>query len=327
MSGLSHFSDPDLLCGIGEDAGVYRLREDLAIVQSVDFFPPIVDDPYDFGAIAAANALSDIYTMGARPITALNLLAFPRKLGTDTITQIMRGGAEKVAEAGAVIIGGHSVNDDEPKYGLAVTGAVRPDEMLTSGGAQPGDALVLTKKIGVGIICSIAKSRGGAFGELAARGPAISEEVYDSAVTAMKRLNKNSAEAMIRAGVNACTDVTGFGLLGHARTMAENSGVKLVISYSATPRYDGIERYAIAGTKGGGERNYEWIRQLLELGPGVSKEQTMIMCDPQTSGGLLISIPAGKAERLTDMLRAKGEIAEVIGRVEDGRPGFTGLVA
>ncbi len=327
MSGLDPFSHPDLLYGFntGDDTGVFRLRDDLAIVQSVDFFSPIVDDPYEFGRIAAANALSDIYTSGATPVTALNIIGFPLKLGAELITDILRGGGDAVEEAGAVILGGHTVDDKEPKYGLAVTGIVNPAKMITNSGARPGDALLLTKKIGVGIISNITKLKNGAPGTPGAGGPAIPENVCEEAITAMMRLNKNASAAMVEFGVNACTDVSGFGLLGHARNIAVNSGLSLSISYSKTPVYEGVEELAIQGSKGGGERNYSWARNFLRRADGVSTRQVMVMCDPQTSGGLLMAVDPNKAEKLTERIRDGGGDAAIIGKADEGEPGVIKL--
>lgn len=304
---------------------MFRLRDGLAIVQSVDFFSPNVDDPFEFGRIAAANALSDIYTNGATPVTALNIIGFPCKLGTDTITQILRGGADAVKEAGALILGGHTINDEEPKYGLAVTGIVNPATMITNSGAKPGDALVLTKKIGVGIVTSMAKLKSRSPGLPGGDGKAMPESVLKEAIAAMMRLNKSASEAMVEFDVNACTDISGFGLLGHARNIAGNSGVSLSISYSRTPRYEGVEHSAIRGAKGGGERNYKWIRNFLHTLDGVSTEQVMVMCDPQTSGGLLMAVDGDRAEKLAKRLRDGGDEAAIIGEAQQGEPGVIKL--
>lgn len=291
------------------------MSESLALAQSVDILTPIVDDPYMFGRIAAANSLADIYAVGARPYTALNILCYPRKLGMDIVAQILRGGADTVAEAGAVLLGGHSMEDDEPKYGLAVTGLVDPARMITSGGARPGDALILTKKIGTGILNKLIKSRKPPKGAPPAR-------VHDEAAESMARLNKAAAEAMIEHGANACTDVTGFGLLGHAANMAGASGVRIVINYSAVPMFDGVETHATACSRGACERNREGVEKALTAAPGLDKNKLMVMLDPQTSGGLLISVPGEKAEALVKKLREGGdEVSTVIGRVEEGPPG------
>ena len=217
--------DPNLLVGIstGDDAAVYRLGEELALVQTLDFFPPIVDDPYWFGAIAAANALSDVYAMGAKPLLALNIVGFPMDMDKAILGQILRGGHDKVHEAGAVIAGGHTIDDAEPKYGLAVTGVVRPGAQVTNSGARPGDALVLTKPIGTGIIATAGKEG------------RVDQETLDRTIQLMATLNRAASEAMLEVGVNACTDITGFGLLGHLSTMAASSGVSARVSLAAVP--------------------------------------------------------------------------------------------
>ena len=230
LAGLPCFTDPNLLYGLnpGNDTGVYRLREDLAIVQTVDFFTPIVDNPYEFGQIAAANALSDCYTMGAKPVTGLNLVSYPCAVGLDTLGEILRGGAEKMIEAGAVIVGGHSIDDPEPKYGIAVTGIVDPRAMITNTQARPGDSLVLTKKIGTGIVTTLNKPPDGFAGwmrrfHLGGDGhTSIPKEVYEEAVRSMRTLNQRAGEIMVEFGAHACTDVTGYGLLGHAHNVARS---------------------------------------------------------------------------------------------------------
>lgn len=321
---MAPFADPNLLYGFnpGDDTGVYKLSDEVALVQSVDFFTPIVDDPYQFGRIAAANAFSDLYTMGAKPLLALNIVGFPCKVGVEIISDILRGGADATREAGAVILGGHSVDDAEPKYGLAVTGVVHPGKMITSHGARPGDALILTKKIGVGIIANMAKLASGPLGGLRARGPAIAQAVHDEAVAAMMRLNRSAAEVMVGCGARACTDISGFGLLGHGLNMAEASGARLVFGYGAVPRFDGIEAHAIPGTKGGGERNYHWVKEKLTVAQGVTHEQVMALCDAQTSGGLLIAAPPERADETLRRLHEGGDAASaIVGRVEQGPPG------
>ena len=240
MSQFEPFSDPNLLYGTnaGDDTGVYRLREDLAIVQTVDFFTPIVDDPYAYGQIAAANALSDCFTMGAQPITGLNLVGFPCQIGLDVLGRILAGGADKMREAGGVIVGGHSVDDVEPKYGIAVTGTVDPRIMVTNQGAKPGDKLVLTKKIGTGVVTNVTKqvnpvvrAARGIFG----KNGSLRDGVFEEAVESMKTLNKEASECMMRVGVNACTDVTGFGLLGHLHNVMEASGARARVVFSDVP--------------------------------------------------------------------------------------------
>lgn len=299
----------------------------MAIVQTVDFFTPIVDDPYDFGAIAAANALSDCFTMGARVVTGLNLVAFPCHLGLEPLGEILRGGAEKMMEAGGVILGGHSVDDPEPKYGIAVTGTVDPRKMITNTGAKPGDVLILTKKIGTGIITNMRKTRTG-FGKIlgmisgGSGHKAIRDEVYEEALEGMKTLNRTAGELMTEAGAGACTDITGFGLLGHAHNVAEASGAGFEISYAAVPKYDGIEAHAINGTKGGGERNRQWVRKFVRLESGVGENEFAVLCDAQTSGPLLISIDPARAEFLVGKMKAAGVPAPaIIGKVIDEESG------
>ena len=298
----------------------------------MDFFTPIVDNAYDFGAIAAANALGDCFTMGARPVTGLNLVSFPRRMGLEMLREILRGGAEKMLEAGGVIVGGHSVDDPEPKYGIAVTGVVDPRKMITNAGAKPGDALLLTKKIGTGIITSTRKSRTG-FGKVLGRfaggneHKGIRDDVYEEAVEAMKTLNQTAGELMVEAGAGACTDVTGFGLLGHAHNVAEASGAAFEISYDAVPKYEGIEAFALAGTKGGGERNRHWVKEFARLENGVGESEFAILCDAQTSGPLLIAIDAAKAEPFIEKLKSAGVPAPaVIGKVLDGPAGHVRVV-
>jgi selenide,water dikinase len=314
---------PDLLYGtnVGDDTGVFRLREDLALVQTVDFFTPVVDDPFLFGQIAAANALSDIYTMGARPITALNLVAFPCKLGMHQLSAILRGGQSKVAEAGAVIVGGHSVEDQEPKYGLAVTGVVDPRRMVTNSGARPGQKLILTKKIGTGIISNLRKMSGGLLEKVKGRKP-FSPQVEEEAIQSMVTLNGVAARIMQEFGASACTDVTGFGLLGHARNVAEASGVSLEIQAGRVPSFPGVLDAAVEGTAGGGHRNRDHVESAVRRDPDVTEKQFHLLCDAQTSGGLLMSVDAERAEGLLHAMHQAGVIhAAVIGRVLEENPG------
>ncbi len=323
MSKISSSADRNLLFGFsaGDDTGVYKISEDIAIVQSVDFFTPIVDDPYQFGQIAAANAFSDLYTVGARPLTALNIVAFPRRLGMETLADILKGGADMAAEAGASILGGHSVADDEPKYGMAVTGIVHPDKMITNRGALPGDALILTKKLGTGIISNVRKDEGSLFGRPGAGGD-ITDDVCEEALISMMRLNKSASRLMAEYGVRACTDVTGFGLIGHAGAIAEASRVSLVINYSQVPRFDGVENVAIKGTKGGGERNHNWMKKRITLTGDVTLSQLMVLCDAQTSGGLLMAAPKENSGAFVEKLKSGGDTsAAIIGHVEAGETG------
>ncbi len=291
----------------------------------MDFFTPIVDDPYAYGQIAAANALSDCFAMGAQPITGLNLVAFPCDIGLDILGRILTGGAEKVREAGAVILGGHSVDDPEPKYGIAVTGTVDPRRMVTNQGAKPGDKLILTKKIGTGIVTNVtkavnpvAKAARSIFGG----GGKLKEGVFEEAVASMSALNKKASEAMMKIGVNATTDITGFGLLGHLHNVMEASGARARVRFTEVPRFDDLLPLALAGTAGGGEKNRHWTKEFVEPGGGVSDEMIAILNDAQTSGGLLIAVEAAKALPLVQALHSAGVAAAgIIGEVIDGPAG------
>jgi selenide,water dikinase len=298
---------PDLLEGFDKfsDAGVFRLREDLAIVQTVDFFPPIVDQPEEYGRIAAANSLSDVYAMGARPITALSVVGFPERLEPALLGRIMRGGAEKVLEAGAIIIGGHSVVDQEIKFGLAVTGLVHPDKVVKNGGARPGDSLVLTKPLGTGAISTAGK---------AGKAP---PEALRVAVAVMSTLNRDASEAMLRVRAHAATDITGFGLLGHAREMAEASGATLLIEAGRVPFLVGARELARKRLlSGGAARNRKFLSERVTVEAGVAAEVEALFFDSETSGGLLIALPEEAARGLVEEMRSKGHgDTAVIGRV------------
>ncbi len=292
------------------DAGVYRIAEDCALVQSVDFFTPIVNDPRSYGRIAAANALSDIYAMGGKPLTVMNLVGFPACLEQDVLVEILKGGAEKVHEAGAVVVGGHTVEDDEPKYGLAVTGLVDPKKLITTVGARPGDILVLTKPLGVGILAT------------ALKGDVIQESQMAEAIHGMQTLNRAAAEVMLRVGVNACTDITGFGLLGHALELAEASQVGIEIEASALHVYPQVmELAAIGMIPVGSYRNRDHYLPRVVNRERVAAEIVDILADPQTSGGLLISVPAGSLAQLNADLEAAGCSAFNIGRIVAEHPG------
>jgi selenide, water dikinase len=301
---LPAVDDPRLLIGsaTADDAGVVRVRDDLALVQTVDFFTPIVDDPYDFGRIAAANALSDVYAMGAEPLSALNLVAFPlERLGPAVLGEILRGGGDVVREAGALLVGGHSIDDPEPKYGLAVTGTVDPARVLSNAGGQAGDALVLTKPLGVGAI-STALKRGGGDGLLA------------PAVAAMTALNAAGARAARAAGAHAMTDVTGFGLLGHLRELTAASGLAAEVEAGAVPAIEGVEALlrGDGAVSGGSRRNRAHAETFTHFAPGVEEWRRRLVCDATTSGGLLVAVAA---ERAADVPGAR------IGRLVDGPPG------
>ncbi len=295
---LPKFEHPDLLVGleVPDDAGVYRLRPDLAIVQTVDFFTPVVDDPYTFGQVAAANALSDIYAMGAVPLTALNLVAFPIcTLGAPVLQEILRGGCDKVVEAGAVILGGHSIDDDEPKYGLAVTGIVHPDRIVTNQGAQPGDWLVLTKPLGTGVLAT------------ALKGGLLDPETERLLGETMATLNAGASRAMRQVGVDACTDVTGFGLLGHLQELAGNSWVDVEIEATAVPYLPQARKLAGQGIiPAGAYNNRRHLQPYVEIAGVVSPAEQDLLYDPQTSGGLLMAVPETNLEKLLAALRQEG---------------------
>ncbi|KQL46656.1 selenide, water dikinase [Brevibacillus choshinensis] len=306
--------DPRLLVGVetSDDAGVFQLNDDLAIVQTLDFFTPIVDDPYWFGQIAAANAISDVFAMGGKPITVLNIVGFPiSKLDPSILTDILRGAADKVAEAGAVLVGGHSIDDPEPKFGLAVTGTVHPSRVLTNAGAKPGDVLILTKPIGVGIQTTAIKR------------DALSVEQTELVMTVMATLNKYAAECMESFPVHACTDVTGFGLLGHTLEMAEGSQAGIRIYANDVPVLPGTRDLAEQGIiPGGSKSNFRWVADRVQFPEDMDELDRLILCDAVTSGGLLISVPAAEGTRLLEELHAQGiEWAKIIGEVVANHPG------
>ena len=298
----------DLLVGTStaDDAGVFRIAPDLALVQTVDFFTPIVDDAFQFGAIAAANALSDVYAMGGEPKTALNVACFPQSgVPLEVLTDILRGGLAKAEEAGVVVVGGHTVIDEEIKFGMAVTGLVHPDRILRNVGARPGDALVLTKALGTGIVATALKRGAGSPAEQAA------------AIESMAALNAAAARVLRGFEVHACTDVTGFGLLGHGYEMAHGSGVRLALVAERLPLLPGARALAAAGhLTGGCKRNRDWLADKVEVAAAVPADLAEIAWDPQTSGGLLAAVPAATAPRLLDAFRAAGVRAATIGAVE-----------
>lgn len=306
-------------CDSFADAAVYRLREDLALVQTLDFFTPVVDDPYLFGQIAAANALSDVYAMGAQPLTAMNIVCFPsRTLDLTILGDILRGGAHKVLEAGALIVGGHSVEDNEPKYGLSVTGTVHPHKLITNSNAKPGDCLILTKPLGSGLILTAAKAE-----------MAVPNEL-ETAILVMKALNRDASLAMSAIGVNAATDITGFGFLGHAREVAIASGVSLEISFSRIPLLRGALRAAGMGlVPGGAYANWENVAAGITVvnKTSVGQRELDVLCDPQTSGGLLIFASQAKEQELLAALAARNVAAATVGRVTDGKQGNIAILA
>ena len=301
---------PDLLVGLGapDDAAVYQLNADQAIIATADFFPPVVDDPHAYGAIAAANALSDVYAMGGAPLFALNLAAFPEDLPAEVSGAILRGGAEKVREAGAVIAGGHTITDREPKYGLAVTGLVQPGQLFTKGGARPGDRLVLTKALGTGVVTTALKNG------------RVEAADLEAAVASMLRLNRVAAQLGRQAGAHAVTDITGYGLLGHAHEMAHLSGARLVIDYAALPWLPGVRRYAEAWVfPGGATRNAEYYARWVSVERDLAEWEKQLLYDPQTSGGLLLAVPVENVPALLAGLAAAGEAGWEIGSVEPGQ--------
>lgn len=307
---LRHFpkpSDPNLLLGIGtgDDAAVYRLSDESALVLTVDVFTPVVDDPYEYGLIAAANAFSDIYAKGGRPLLALNVAAFPRKLPLDTLAEIFRGGADKAAEAGVLIVGGHTIDDPEPKYGLAVTGLVHPAKFISNAGARPGDLLYLTKPLGLGVITTGIKQE------------KTPPDVAGEATRVMTELNRAASEAMLEAAAHACTDVTGFGLLGHLYEMVEASGTGALISANAVPVLDGARALAGQGAvPGGTARNLEWLSDKVRWAPETDEITRILLADAQTSGGLLIAVAPERASGLEDALHSRGvEIVARIGQI------------
>jgi selenide,water dikinase len=289
-----------------EDAGVYKLTDDLAIVQTVDFFTPIVDDPYDFGRIAAANSLSDVYAMGGKPLTALNIVCFPQgTLDISILREVLQGGLDKMHEAGVILVGGHSVEDPELKYGLAVTGTIHPDKVVYNNGAKVGDRLILTKPLGTGIIST------------AIKGGAASEAAIARIVKSMTMLNRTASELMQEVGVNACTDITGFGLLGHAAEMIECTEVSMVIDSSAVPFFPEARELAEMGMIPGGlHRNRDFRKDMMAIDEKVPQYLQDILFDPQTSGGLLLAVPPKKAPKLLELLY-EGGVAEaaIIGEV------------
>ncbi|MCL2745670.1 MAG: selenide, water dikinase SelD [Coriobacteriia bacterium] len=290
---LAALQDDDLLLGFetSDDAAVFRINDETAVLLTVDFFTPIVDDPYDFGRIAAANALSDIYAMGGRPVTAMNLLAFSCALGAEVVGEVLRGGAEKVAEAGAVIVGGHTIDDAEPKYGLSVMGTVHPDRVLYNRGARCGDTLVLTKALGTGIW-----------------GTALKRELHNdqypparAAIEAMAQLNKEAAEAIDAEAVHACTDITGFGLVGHLHEMMAASGTVATVELDKLPLLDGVWELAAAGIRPGKTSELtSWARDFTNFDTPLPPDQMdcwySVVCDPQTSGGLLLAMDQAAAD-------------------------------
>jgi selenide, water dikinase len=289
-----------------EDAGVYKINEDTALVQTLDFFTPVVDDPYTFGQIAAANSLSDVYAMGGRPITAMNIVCFPvQSMDISVLQAVLRGGLEKMREAGVVLVGGHSVDDQEIKYGLSVTGTIHPLKILTKEGSRTGNKLILTKPLGTGIITTALKA------DMAGR------QTAELIIRSMSELNRQASEIMLEVGVEACTDITGFGLLGHACEMVENTPQGLLIYADQVPLFpETLELAQMGLVPGGLYRNRDYRKPLVHIHPGVDQFLAEALFDPQTSGGLLISVAAAKADQLLQKLHQAGiSRAAVIGEV------------
>ncbi len=314
MCSLTLKKDPNLLVGIegSDDAGIYRLTDDIALIQTLDFFTPIVDDPFDFGRIAAANALSDVYAMGGRPLTAMNIVCFPIKdMDKSILSSILQGGLEVIHQAGAVMVGGHSVEDPELKYGLSVTGIVHPKKFLTNAGAKPGDLLILTKPLGTGILATALKAS------------ELSKNAALHATEQMATLNKDAAEVMSEVGVSACTDITGFGLLGHCLEMAKASHVGIRIDTQKVPIIPEVKTFAAMGLiPGGSYANQNFYLKDLWIDSNVDSILLDILFDPQTSGGLLISVPKNKALALVQNLKKRNVLsANIIGSIENKTPG------
>lgn len=308
MCGLPVITDPNVIRGISswDDAGVYQLNDELAIIQTIDFFTPIVDDPYDFGQVAAANALSDVYAMGGKPLTAMNIVCFPIKsLDILVLKDILRGGIDKMLEAEVVLVGGHSIDDAELKYGLSVTGTVHPKQLVTNSGAKAGDKLILTKPLGTGIINTAVKAG------------VVEEKTVAKITRCMATLNAKASELMQEVGVHACTDITGFGLLGHTATLALNSQVGIHFYLASIPFFPEASEFAQQGLCPAGlYRNKEFYSNAVRISSEVPAHMQDILFDAQTSGGLLICLEPEKAERLLERLQQNGvEDAVIIGEV------------
>lgn len=308
LSRLPQSSHPDLLVGFNkaDDAGVFRINENQALVQTLDFFPPIVDDPYHFGRIAAANALSDVYAMGGRPITALNIVAFPTgDLPAEYLTEILRGGGEKVEEAGAVVVGGHSIKDKELKFGVSVTGLVHPDRIITNSGAKEGDVLFLTKPLGTGLITTGIKRQ------------IVDDDLVAIVIETMAMLNRIASEQMVKYGASAATDITGYGLLGHTYEMASGSGITISLSADQLPLLPQALELAEKGMiPGGANANRDYLTGKVFIESSVDRNLVHVMFDPQTSGGLLIAIDQARADEFKRELIVRKIPAHVVGQVE-----------
>lgn len=290
-----------------DDAAVYRIDDEKAVVLTMDFFTPVVDDPYIFGQIAAANSLSDIYAMGGKPATAMNIACFPNCLSLDILANIIKGGADKVKEAGAIIIGGHTVEDNEPKYGLSVMGFINPKSIITNTDAKPGDILILTKPLGLGILTTAIKAN------------LLSSDVVDKAASIMAYLNKDACDAMLQVGVNSCTDITGFGFLGHSLEMAEASSVSFEIWSNRLPIIgESMDLAKMGIIPAGAYKNRNYVGSRALINKGIKQEVSDILFDPQTSGGLLISVEESKSVQLLDLLKKNNRTeCSLIGRVRE----------
>lgn len=305
---MPKFNDPNLLVGIdtSDDAAVYKINEETAVIETVDFFTPVVDDPYLFGMIAAANSLSDIYAMGGKPLFALNIVCFPTCLPLDILGEILRGGADKVKEAGAVIAGGHTIDDKEPKYGLAVTGAVNPKRVLSNSNAKIGDVLILTKPIGTGIL------------NTAVKGGAATKRNMEDVSETMAYLNKYAMDIACRYDINSCTDITGFGLLGHLYEMASGSGVSMRLHYANIPIIKGTEDFAKMGIiPAGAYRNRDYLKDKVVFDSKIEEYKKDVLFDPQTSGGLLLSTNRSNADKLMEELKTIKTSCSIIGEVTE----------
>lgn len=307
LASLTQSKHPDLLVGFNkaDDAGVFRISSDMALVQTVDFFPPIVDDAYQFGQIAAANAVSDVYAMGGKPLTALNIVCFPvDELPVQILTRVLEGAGKKLEEAGVVVLGGHSIKDTELKFGVAVTGLINPKKIFTNAGAKVGDRLFLTKPLGTGIVTTGVKRN------------VVSHDIVERVVASMIKLNKSACDLMIKYGANAATDITGYGLLGHAYEMAAASKVSIQLFPNAIPIIEGAKELAERGIlTGGADGNREFMVGNVSFPQGFDKNLEHILYDPQTSGGLLIAMPRKKADDFSDALKKNRLSHEIIGEV------------
>lgn len=318
LAGLEKPNDPNLLVGIetSDDAAIYRVSDDIAMVNTVDFITPPVDDPYWFGQISAANSISDVYSMGGKPLTALNLVMFPSKnLDMGILKEILRGGHDKVNEAGACLVGGHSVDDNEPKYGLCVNGVVHPDRIITNAGAKPGDALILTKPLGSGVLFNAVRAKKYTFADL-----------EKETLPIIASLNGKAMELARKSDLHSCTDVTGFGILGHSLEMATGSNTHIYLDYIALPFYAGaLDMYQRGQTTGSNGANRAMVaRHNFSFSCQLAKYEEEILYDPQTSGGLLMSLPADQARQLIKELNGAGVgHATIIGEVTDGKTGLT----